>query len=62
MERLTSEILKFMRDHFVKIENSIGIEAVNHFERRISKIGIELDHQLISGAIMSNGDNEITTV
>lgn len=48
LEKITTEILKFMKDHFTNVSNPIGLEAVNHFTSRINKIAIDLDHQLIT--------------
>lgn len=43
LEKITKELVKFMLDVFKNNNNSIGIEAMKHFNDRIQKCGVSLD-------------------
>lgn len=60
LEKLTTEILKFMKDHFANMSNQIGLEAVGHFSDRVKKIGIDMDHQIITQTNPFSQDEDFT--
>ncbi|XP_073822166.1 uncharacterized protein isoform X2 [Musca autumnalis] len=45
LEKLMKELLKFTMDVFKKQDNQTGVEAAEHFHKRIQKFGISLDEE-----------------
>lgn len=54
MEKLVSEMIKFASDAFRRIDFPAGVTAFAHFDDRLKKFCLDLDHKLITNNPLLN--------